>query len=160
MKVFMDRLAYCETTGNFYHLLNNRGSTKVGDKAGSLHSRGYWQLKIGKQAFYAHRVAFYLLYDRWPLEIDHLNRDKLDNRPENLVESDRVSNNHNKGSQRIKNGKWKGTYKRRGKYCATITVNGERKHLGTFLCETAAHFAYLKANKELLSLYQKGSLID
>ena len=57
---------------------------------GSLDKDGYLILKIKGKQFKAHRIAWLLCYGDFPkLEIDHINRNKLDNRIENLRESNR-----------------------------------------------------------------------
>ena len=150
MKInFEGKVDYCTETGHFYHSVDNRGSTKKGQKAGSRHSNGYVKLKINGKQYYAHRLAFYLLHGGWPKEIDHKDRDKTNNRPENLVESDRVLNNHNKPARSGKTG----VYKIKYGWCSQVTVNKDKRHLGTFRCETAAEIAYLLAKENLLKGY-------
>lgn len=67
---------------------------------GSLDKDGYLILKIKTKQFKAHRIAWFLYYGEMPsMEIDHINRNRTDNRICNLRISDRklnVNNQENK----------------------------------------------------------------
>ena len=71
---------------------------------GSLHKpTGYWVIHCkdseGKrQNIYAHRLAYALYHgkDPYPLEIDHINRDRRDNRISNLRAVSKSENQHNR----------------------------------------------------------------
>lgn len=79
--------------------------------------------------------------------VDHINRNPLDNRKENLRITDYFGNNENsskrrtaktsihKGVDRLSNGKWR----------AQIQIKGKKINLGTFLTESLASLAYNKA---------------
>lgn len=57
---------------------------------GSLDKDGYLILKIKGKQFKAHRIVWLLCKGEFPAsEIDHINRNRLDNRIENLRESNR-----------------------------------------------------------------------
>lgn len=67
------------------------------NSTGSIDKDGYLILKVKKKQFKAHRIVWLLNYGRFPeCEIDHINRNKLDNRIENLRESNRTQQNRNK----------------------------------------------------------------
>lgn len=64
---------------------------------GSIDKYGYLILKVKGKQYKAHRIAWLLNYGDFPKsELDHINRDKLDNRIENLRESNRKEQNNNK----------------------------------------------------------------
>lgn len=77
--------------------------------------------------------------------IDHINRDKLDNRSENLRWVSSSINNHNKpkkttgASSRYKGVSWDNS---RNKWIAGISMNGRRIRIGSFECEHEAGQAY------------------
>ena len=64
---------------------------------GCINEDGYLTLKVKGRKFRAHRIAWLLNYGDFPKsELDHINRNKLDNRIENLRESNRTQQNRNK----------------------------------------------------------------
>lgn len=63
---------------------------------GSIDHYGYLIFKVKGVQMKAHRVAWLLNYGDFPKsELDHINRDKLDNRIENLRESNRIQQTRN-----------------------------------------------------------------
>lgn len=61
------------------------GKKLIGDLAGYKKSDGYWRVYINGKGYYLHRLVW--LYHKGTLpinEIDHINRNKSDNRIENL----------------------------------------------------------------------------
>lgn len=80
---------------------------------------------------------------------DHINRNKLDNRRENLRECTVLENNLN--SVKHKLGKYQGYayLKARNKWQAQIKINGKQKYLGIFNNEKEAHDRYLQELKIL-----------
>lgn len=69
---------------------------ELGHVKGYLNSYGYVKVKIKGRAVSVHRAVFLLQHGYFPKEVDHINRDKTDNRPENLRAATRSSNCHNK----------------------------------------------------------------
>lgn len=64
---------------------------------GSLDKDGYLIIKVKGKKIRAHRIVWLLNYGNFPEnELDHKNRNRLDNRIENLRESDRIQQNNNK----------------------------------------------------------------
>jgi len=131
-------LKYDEHTGHFIWIALTHKSVskiKVGDRAGAEHGNGYLKLTIKQKRFYLHRLAWYFMTGEMPThQIDHINRDRADNRYTNLRELTNYENNLNKGlTKRNKTGTT-GVHlvKRTGKYMASIQREGKNKHLGTF----------------------------
>ena len=92
---------YNPEDGNFRWLIatHGRGGYRVpGDIAGGRKD-GYVTLKIDGIQYRAHRVAWYLMTGDWlpaNQDIDHINRDRSDNRWINLRLATRSENSHNK----------------------------------------------------------------
>ena len=82
------------------HFNYNDGKITRNDRKnsnGSIDKDGYLIIKVKGKQFKAHRIAWLLCYGYFPKsELDHINRNKLDNRIENLRESNRSEQNRNK----------------------------------------------------------------
>ena len=82
-----------------YFIYNEDGTFTRTDRrnsTGSLDKDGYLIIKIKGKQYKAHRLVFAYFNDRFPTkEIDHINRNRTDNRIENLREVDRIENVHN-----------------------------------------------------------------
>ena len=83
------------------------------------------------------------------LEIDHKDRNKLNNSVENLRWVTHSVNMKNRDSWN-KSSPYKGVYFNKGmnKYQVKVTVNGKLKHIGTFGDVEKAHNEYVKACKK------------
>lgn len=78
------------------------------------------------------------------LEIDHINRDCLDNRKCNLRACTRTENDRNRSSKKNREYK-RGVYKKKNEstFRSFIKINGKIKNLGRFNTEEEAHLAWL-----------------
>ena len=83
------------------------------------------------------------------MEVDHINRDKLDNRRSNLRVCTHQENDWNKlAGTRNKSGYSGVKENGKGKWLASIIINKKPKHLGTFNTYEEAVEARIKAEKE------------
>lgn len=75
---------------------------KVGACAGRTSAQNHKQITIKGHAYGYHRIVYYLAYgvDSVGWEIDHINGDPSDNRPENLRLADESQNKWNAGCQK------------------------------------------------------------
>lgn len=92
-------LDYNPETGLFTWKIRTSNRVSVGDAAGAKMVVGYWTISIDGKAFLAHRLAFFYMTGAWPIEIDHKDRNGLNNRWENLRNADEHDNKFNKGPQ-------------------------------------------------------------
>lgn len=97
-------LDYSSTTGVFTWLAKSSIHThniKVGDIAGSVNKgHGYLSIWIDGYCFLAHRLAWFYTYGEFPQNvINHKNRNKIDNRLENLEDVVQQANNQNRSKQ-------------------------------------------------------------
>ena len=112
----------------------------------------YWINDNGKhKTLFMHRaiMARMLGHPIASFQVDHINRDRLDNRRKNLRLATRSQNQANKGRQRNNSSGFKGVSWSRGKYEARIRYNGKRINLGRFECSEAAANIYDAASRLL-----------
>lgn len=94
IKELKENFRYNPITG-IIEAYNKRSNTYK--QVGFLDSRKYLSVTFKGKFIKAHRLAWVLYYDRFPIdEIDHINRIQTDNRIENLREADRYINNQNR----------------------------------------------------------------
>ena len=74
----------------------SKGSVKIGDVAGSKNNGGYLQIKINNYYYMAHRLAYYIVTGQQPIEVDHKNGIRNDNRISNLRSATSKLNSNNK----------------------------------------------------------------
>ena len=127
-------LRYNPGTGIF----TRRKSTcrwKKGEVAGSVNSEGYFAIRIKTKHYLAHRLAWLYVYGYFPeFNIDHINRDKTDNKICNLRHVSDICNARNRGKRcdnksGVTGVSWREDNK---KWRSIITVNRKTKHLGNF----------------------------
>lgn len=136
---------------------SERGGGKIqcraGDVAGRVNEKtGYLECRADGPIYRTHRIIWVWWYGYFPEhDIDHIDRDKTNNRISNLREVTRSCNVKNRDVL-VNNvsgvtGVCYSPVERKWK--ATITDNKERKHLGTFKTKLEAVMARHKAEKEL-----------
>ena len=115
-------------------------SMYAGKPAGGINGKGYLHIRIGGARPYAHRLAWLCVHDEpVPAEIDHIDRNPLNNRINNLRAATRPQNRMNDGLMRNNTSGYRGVWASDGKFMACIRSGGKRIHLGTF--ETAPEAA-------------------
>lgn len=143
-------LVYDPETGRFTWRVALPGQ-KAGSPAGCLDSYGYVVIRINGANRKAHRLAWLHTYGTLPDgQVDHINRERADNRIANLRSATVQENQHNQSDARRGNkAGLLGVSPKRGKWRAQIKVDGKKLHIGTFDTPEAAHEAYLEAKRKL-----------
>lgn len=127
---------------------------KFGETAGVIKS-GYRRIAIDGRSYTASHLAWFHFYGIAPIGlVDHENRDKDDQRIENLRPATHEQNSRNMGRNSANTTGFKGVavFNKSGKptrYRALIRANGKRTFLGIFDTPEEAHEAYCKAAKDL-----------
>ena len=149
-KLLKELIYYDEKTGEFiwkerqkhhfnikdnrysYRTWNTRYSNTIADKLNN--KTGYKSVRINKKHYLSHRLVFLYLYNYWPIEIDHIDNDKTNNRINNLREVDSFINKQNiKIRKDCKSGVSGVRYdKIRNKWHVSITINKKFKFIGRF----------------------------
>lgn len=132
-------LFYDECTGVFKWRVNRARSARAGDVAGT-NGRNYFYIGIDGKSYTAHRLAWLYVHGEHPVnEIDHIDRNKLNNRIANLRDVGRSENNQNIEAL--------GCSLKRGRYVAQIVSNGKYYGLGSYATQKEATEAYLAAKR-------------
>lgn len=144
-------LSYNEETGQIVWTKDKGKKIKAGSVAGSNNGIGYLAIKFNGKNFKAHRIAWLLKTGQWPVGvIDHINRDRSDNRWENLRSTTVRGNSFNRGLSKNNKSGTNGVYYAESakKWRAMIRIDGKRVHLGYFKEKSEAELAYNLAKTE------------
>jgi hypothetical protein len=118
-----------------------KARAEAGDVLGSITKSGYMETSIDGLRYYVHRLVWLYVYGEFPVNnIDHINRDRSDNRISNLRDVPQRLNNRNqsintKNKSGVKGVRWD---KSRNKRHCYINVNNKQKFIGYFDCKLAA----------------------
>jgi hypothetical protein len=128
-------------------------SIRLGDVAGSLHSKGYITIKIDGNSYLSHRLAWLYMTGHWPEnQIDHKKGIKHDNRFYELRDLTNKQNCQNRIKPNSNNSSgflgvsWSKKYK---KWQASIMFDGKTKFLGYSKTPEEAYHKYLTAKSDL-----------
>ena len=139
--------------GELYWKINRSTRIKKGSKAGYLHHKGYMCVLYQNKSYSVHRIVWEM--HNWPIpsnkEIDHADRNKANNKIENLRCCSRSQNCQNPSMRNNNTSGHTGVcwHKTRKKWSAYITINGKKRHLGWFNTLEEAIAARKKAEQEL-----------
>lgn len=108
---------------------------------------GYYYFAWKRKRVVLHRGIFLFHHGYLPVCVDHINRNRFDNRIENLREATKSLNAANCPKYKGTSSQYKGVSfkKSRNKYVANIS----RKHIGLFTSEVEAAKAYDSRAREL-----------
>lgn len=135
------RNIFYENQGILYWKIKPCSRIRVGDIAGHKSTKvPYLRVRFLGRGYPVHKIIYFLHYGEWPVEnvIDHINRNKLDNRIENLRVLSFRDNIRN--SDRCDRELPVGVYQVGQKYVAR--TRHPPKHLGTFLSIEEAKDAF------------------
>ena len=129
------RFNYDPKTGILTNRMNLSSNARIGKEAGCIGPYGYRQVHVAGRLYQGHRIIWLMVYGVWPtLTIDHRDRNRLNNRLENLREADRTLQCINTPRPSDNTSGAKGVYldKRRGTWYSRISVDRKLVHLGWF----------------------------
>lgn len=144
-------LTYNPQTGIFIWNIS-RGKQKKGNIAGSLNGKGYLRIIINSKEYLSHRLVFLYMNGKMPTEeVDHINRNKIDNRYLNLRLVSHKENHLNKGVFRNNKVGLSGIEfnKAKNQWRVRIQKDKKRYFLGYFDDLEVAKEARRKAQNEL-----------
>lgn len=142
----IDKLKLAIEKGYVYNSITGLVKGPRGKNITNKEGAGYTSIKMihNRKSYMVkcHQLAYYVVYGKTCISIDHINGDKSDNRISNLREISIQKNTWNRKDV-------KGyTYRKdRNKFVARIIVDGKRIGLGHYETEEEAYKAYLDAKK-------------
>jgi len=140
--------------GKLYWRKGPSGKIKEGYRAGHTSKKsGYRSVYLRGKSYLEHRLIWLLLKGRWPNKfLDHINRDKSDNRVENLREATNRQNQRNSALSKRNSTGYKGVilspFNKSNPYKAQIVIDGKQRSLGYYPTAELAHLAYVEAANE------------
>jgi hypothetical protein len=134
----------------------NSKQRKAGKALGTSTPKGYLLARVQGQLQRVHRLVFLYHYGYMPIQVDHIDGNRINNKIENLRKATSAQNNQNRmatGASKIKGVVW---HKQSRKWVASICINRKSVHLGSFeKIEDAAQVA-TDARKELHGEFARG----
>lgn len=156
VEILKSLLSYDQRSGHFTWVNPPSPSkVKVGQRAGCASTDRYRCITINRKIHKEHRLVWLYMTGEWPSQIDHINRDRGDNRFCNLRLATYSQNMANRGAHnkygfkgvspnpRCKTNPWRSSIETR--------EGGKRKFtsLGVYKTKEEAHSAYLSALREI-----------
>jgi len=148
-------LRYEPDTGLFFWLPrpdDKQWSSRHAHKQAGDLSRGYVRIRVNKQGYKAHRLAWLFVTGEYPPDtIDHIDGDRENNRLTNLRPATYSQNMCNTGPRATNKTGAKGVYfdRRASKYRVDIKFNGIKTYVGHFPDLTTAQKARAAAAESL-----------
>lgn len=147
-----EALRYLPETGELFWANKIAKKIIVGSRAATrICADGYTRVAIDGTQYLAHRVIWLLMTGQWPKhEIDHIDRDRANNRWCNLREATRQQNLWNTTKRPDNKSGYKGVswHKQSSRWRARMAIDGKYQSLGLFLtpedafaeiCRASAH---------------------
>lgn len=140
----LEVLEYDANTGVFRWKVRTSIRITAGAKAGCLGKDGYGRIGVDGRLYKTSRLAWFFTYGDWPSHpLDHINRNRRDDRLVNLREATAAQNGANMSLRRSNTSGFKGVHlnKHAGRWAAQLSG----RHIGSFASPEEAAEAYNQA---------------
>lgn len=127
------RLVYNTNTGEFFYNYSIGGKLK-GNKVGTLKD-GYIYIRVAGVIYLAHRLAWLYIYGKFPISmLDHIDRNRSNNKISNLRESNYSQNGRNTNINKKNTSGIKGVdyMKSLHKWRSRSVIQGIEHHIGVY----------------------------
>lgn len=136
-------LDYDPVTGKVTHLVNRPPFGLAGEPAGWVNSRGYFRVSIEGLDLPGHKVIWLWMTGTYPVgDIDHEDRNRSNNKWDNLRLATRSQNLTNQGKKPNNRSGFKGVSSRGNSHTARVRIGGKPKIIGSFPSAKEAATAY------------------
>ena len=123
--------------GNLFYKNNVSAKQKAQAKAGYIDKKkGYVRVYFDNKLFYLHRIIFLMHYGYCPEIIDHIDRNGLNNKIENLRPASRAQNQFNSKQMVNNTSGHKNVFwcKRANRWIVKFNINNKQIQCGMFKC--------------------------
>lgn len=147
-------LRYEPETGKWFWMVRMGKKVLAGSETGKPDVTGYCHIRMGKNLYKSHRLAWFYMTGQWPsCDIDHINRNPSDNRWENLREATKTQNMANcrvrKHSASGIKGVRRNPLSKKESWIAEIRHKRKKIHIGCFPTAAEAQSAYWAKAQEI-----------
>ena len=120
--------------GEIYWKISLSPRIKIGDKAGHLRNDGDRGTTINNKLYGNHRLIFMMFNGYFPIEVDHIDGNPINNKIENLRPATVNQNRQNSSIRKDNKSGCKGVYWKKDskKWSVQIQANGKRINIGVF----------------------------
>lgn len=102
-------MRYDATLGRLVWIVN-KGRAKIGEPVGHIDREGYRRLRIGGRQYLEHRLVWMWHHGEFPRILDHIDRDRSNNRIDNLRPCHESENAANAGAPSSNTSGYRGVY--------------------------------------------------
>lgn len=143
-------LDYDPATGAFTWKVSPAQRIPAGSTAGSVRPNGYIEISIKRRLYKAQRLAWFYVHGVWPNGlVDHKDHNTQNNSIANLRVADTNQSAQNRRVTRSSKTGFKGVFRHKNRFQASIGHNGRYIYLGLFKTAEEARDAYLAAAERL-----------
>jgi len=149
-------LSYNPVTGIFIWTKGKQGRSVAGSRAGGVSGMGYRMICFLGDKYLEHRLAWLNFYGEWPDEtIDHINRNRVDNRIVNLRQATQQQQCWNQSLSKANKSGYRGVSWNvpTNNWQVSIAINGKSKQVGRYINLELAALAYDAAARDAFGEY-------